>query len=873
LNPKSPIPPKLAQRFLHWFLRKELAEEVEGDLEEQFYAKIKETTIVKAKLNYWYQVLNYLRPFAIRRSKQVQLIYLAMLRSYFITAFRNLKKNNVYTAINVLGLALGIACCLVVFKIVLFESSFDNYHKNLEDIYRVNVQQQNVNGRPFNGCNYTPLAEVIKREVSGLEVVSGVYCLYDYQINIEKEVFKDKYAFFADQAYFDVFDVAWIKGNQQLALTAPNTVVITDEFAQNFLGGLENALGSTFKLGNKLDLTVTGIVKSPPPNTDHPYSLLISFSSLAEFLPETIDNWEKIGNSATYVVFREDTNQKQIYNQFNTIIDKYLSDELAKKTSFFLMPLADNHDRNYNYNNFTYDFPTPVMVLLSIISGLIAFIACINFVNLATAQSLKRAKEVGLRKTLGSNRFQLILQFISEAFIITSLAMLMGMLIAKYAMIQLNMAFGVNHMQFDFVQEPSILIFIIGLTLLITLLAGFYPAFVLSNYKPIWAIKAQTHTKNPRGFSLRRALVVIQFIGVQLLIIVAFIVIDQVNHIKERPLSFDPKTVLTFPISTETSTEKYAILDHELRKIPDVLSHTFTIGPPFINSSIGARFYAENEEDNKQVGLLNFGDDKYLETFNLTLLAGSNFLSNSPAKSSEVLVNETLVKALGIAQPELAIGTIYTIDNEDVKIRGVFNDTHTNLMTSHIDPVTIKYDATRVNMVALNITTAHLPETLDRIEDAWEKAYPGYIFEYSFLDEKLNQQFGFFQGVFKLLSIAAIMAMVIGCLGLYGLVSFMAVQRHKEIGIRKVLGAAVSSIIYMFTKETILLLTVSFIMAAPMAYFLGTLLLMELPEKVVPGVGIFILTYLGSLAIAWLTVGYQSYKAAIKRPVESLQSE
>jgi hypothetical protein len=301
--------------------------------------------------------------------------------------------------------------------------------------------------------------------VTGLEAVTGVYCLYAYQFSKGENLFEDKYAFFVDQHYFDVFDVAWIAGNQQGALTAANTAVVTVAFAEKFLGGVSNALGNEFVLEDKMTLTVSGIVSTPPTNTDHPYSILISYPTLAQFLPESVDNWRKVGSGATYVVFNENTTKDQVDPQLNKIIQKHLTADNAKTTAFFLLPLNDNHDRNYAYTSFTYDFPVPVMLILSIVAGMIAFIACINFVNLATAQSLKRAKEVGIRKTMGSSRNHLILQYMMEAFIITLLAVITGTGLAKIGMIQLNALYGGDYLQFNLLKEPSALLFIAGITI------------------------------------------------------------------------------------------------------------------------------------------------------------------------------------------------------------------------------------------------------------------------------------------------------------------------------------------------------------------------------------------------------------------------
>lgn len=789
-----------------------------------------------------------------------------MLRNFFIAAIRNLKKNRLYAAINILGLALGIACCMVIFVIVKYETSFDDYHSRADRIYRVNLKQQSAQGRRFDGCNYSPLAEAIRSEVTGLEEVTGVYCLQVYQFSKDHQLFESRYAFFADQKYFNVFDVVWIAGNQKQALGIPNSAVVTDSFAEKFLGGINNALGSTFILENKLPLTVTGITKTPPTNTDHPYSILISYSTLAEFIPESIDNWETVGAGATYVVFDRHTTQDQIYPQLNKIIQKHLNRDAAKNTEFFLMPLNDNHDRNYDYSSFNYDFPVPVMVILSVIAGMIAFIACVNFVNLATAQSLRRAKEVGLRKTMGSSRVHLVLQYMSEAFVVTIVSVIVGTMVAKIGMIQLNELYGGNYLQFNLLSDASTICFIAGITVIITILAGFYPAFVLSGYKPVLALKSQTYSGKTKGLSIRRGLVICQFAGAQILILVTVIIVNQIKFFKDRPHSFNPETIVIIPALRGNENKQHENLSHELRKVRGIMDYSFGNAG---NETV--EFY--NYEQNKYSGFISYVDTSYIHTFNVKLLAGKNFSSDATHSSSEVLVNEALVNALGIENPELAIGSVYTVKDQEVIIRGVVKDSYTQPMSNKVDPVTFQYLPEKFTGVAINISTEHVSETLAGIEKAWKDVYPNYLCKYYFMDDSLNRQYGFYNIIFSFLGIASALAILIGCLGLYGLVSFMAIQRTKEIGIRKVFGATVSNILMMFTRESAILIVVAFAVAAPLAHFVGIGLLMEFPERVKPGIEIFVMTLSGSLLFALLTVAYRSFRAAVQNPGESLRSE
>ncbi len=789
-----------------------------------------------------------------------------MIKSYFITAIRNLRKNRLYTFINVLGLSLGVACCMVIFVIVKYETSFDDYHSKANRIYRVNLDQKKPQGRELHSCNYSPLTEAIRNEVTGLEAATGVYFLQRYQLSKDKDLFEERFAFFADEHYADVFDVAWIAGNPREALKDPGMVVVTESFARKFLSGVDNALGKTFILENKLLLTVSGVVKTPPTNTDHPYSILISYASLEDFIPGLSDDWSNIRSGATYVVFNEKTSKDQIYVQLNNIIRKHLQDDLAKNTAVFLMPLNDNHDRNGDYASFIYDFPLPLMIILSIMAGMISFIACINFVNLATAQSLRRAKEVGLRKTMGSNRLQLVFQYLSEAFIVTLLAVIVGLILAKIGIMELNSRFNGDPLQFNFFEEPSIMLFILGITIVISILAGFYPALVLSGYRPVLALRSQTYTGKSGGISLRRILVISQFAGAQILILVTLIVTNQVNYFRDRPTDYDPQTMIMISALRGNEAGQHDTFRKAMERVPGMINCTFG----FTGGETAGFYVAEDQKDFAQI---NYVDTSYFATFQMKLLAGKNFGIDQLNTSNEVIVNEALMEKLGMKSPVSAIGTIFTLADHEVMIRGVVKNTYTQPLTNKVDPVVIEYRPEKFKGVVMNISTDDLSETLAGIENAWKSTYPDYLLKYEFMDDMLSREFGFFNGIFAFFGIASFLAIFIGCLGLYGLISFMAILRTKEIGIRKVLGATVSNIMLMFTRESAVLILLAFIIASPAAYYVGIAMLMELPERISPGLGIFFLTFFGSLLIALITVAHRSFSAATQNPVTSLKYE
>ena len=795
-----------------------------------------------------------------------------MLGSFFIASARYIRKNRLYTLINVSGLALGVACCVIIFLMIRFETSFDDYHQNAERIYRVNLNYKTSHGRELSGNNFTPLPDAIRDEVTGLERVTGVYCVQAYQFKKDNNIFEDKYAFFADEDYGNVFDIQWIFGNPAQALSQAGNVVVTDRFAEKFLNGVSRAMGTVLTLENKLTLTVVGVVKEPPANTDHPYSMLISYSSLGQFAPEVIDNWDRVFfGGATYILVKENTSKDQIYAQLNKLIKKHLKEDLAPNTQFFLMPLNDNHDRNFDYSSFTYDFPVPVMVMMSIIAGMIAFIACVNFINLSTAQSLRRAREVGIRKTLGSTQSQLILQHMTEAFVITTMSVLMGLILAKVGIAELNKLYGDEYLKFDLLNEPSTAIFIVIITTAISVLAGFYPAFILSRFKPVLALRSQTFSGTTRGFSLRKSLVVFQFAGAQIFILVTLILVNHIVHFKERPIGFDPETIVVIPQlkGNDRLQKQHARLQKQLKNIDGIINFTFCFGLP--DGGEPLEFGVRPVTEGNKTAQVNYVDQSYVAVFQLDVMAGRNFSAGQP--SSEVMVNESLIKELGFVRPGEAIGSLFYMGDEQVKIQAVIKNFYTQSLSNVVDPVILRYDPTKNVRVAMSISTINISETIDAIQEAWKNVYPDFLSKYEFMDQVVSRQYGFFNTVFTFMGIASAIAIFIGCLGMYGLISFMAVQRTKEIGIRKVFGATVRNIIMMFTRESGLLILISFVIAVPVAHFFGKMALSEFPERIPQGFGIYVLTLISSLFIAFLTVSYRSFMAAIQSPVESLKTE
>jgi hypothetical protein len=465
---------------------------------------------------------------------------------------------------------------------------------------------------------------------------------------------------------------------------------------------------------------------------------------------------------------------------------------------------------------------------------------------------------------MGSRRANLVMQYMSEAFVITLFAVVTALALAQAGLMQLNKLYDASYLQLNLLKDPATLLFIGGIIVTVSILAGFYPAFILSGYKPVLALRSQSYSGTKKGLSLRRALVILQFVATQMLIIVTIVMINQIGHFRDRPMSFDASSIVLIPALRGNDNQQHDRLRHELQAVPGVVSCSFgNAGNEVaeVVSATGTRYPGI---------VVSYADTSYIHTFEMELLAGSNL---SATNGSEVVVNEALTSMLGFESPRAAIGNGYTMNDVAMTIRGVVKDTYTQPLSDKVDPVVLVYDPSRFAGVAMKISTDAVSGTLAGIEQAWKRVYPDFICRYHFMDASLNRQYGFYNVIFSFLGTASFLAIFIGCLGLYGLVSFMAIQRTKEIGIRKVFGATVPNIMMMFTKESMVLITVAFIIAAPLGHVIGIGMLMELPQRVSPGIGIFAATFGGSMLVALCTVSYRSLRAALQNPGETLRFE
>lgn len=796
-----------------------------------------------------------------------------MIGNYFTTSWRNLKLQKSYAFINILGLSLGIACAILIYTVVANQFSFDNFHHNPDRIFRT-VSTYHYETTEYQPGVPQPLGKAFRNEFDFAEKAAMVATFGDALIALpgdrEMKKFEEPEGVaYAEPAFFDIFNFPLVQGDKKTALSAPNTALVTQSVAKKYFG-TENAIGKVIRYDNKTNFTITGILKDIPHNTDRGQEIYLSYSNFKEKSPwlASDSSWGAVSSSVNFfLLLKPGATKAQVENAYPGLIKKYIDESDAEATRFILQPLNDIHF------NTDFDGYASKMYLwaLSMIGIFLIITACVNFVNLATAQALNRAKEIGVRKVMGSRRSQLFWQFIAETTIITLFAVVSGYGIARLALPFINTLTNLP-VSINPIQKPELILFMLLLLVVVVFLAGSYPAIVLTRFQPILALKGRMSQKHIGGFSLRRVLVVAQFCISQMLIIAAIVIMGQMHYSKTADIGFDKESVVMLPLPV-TTAEKQKLLQTRLSQINGVKHISLCYQAPASVSNNFTTIRYQNESKAKSWDLnIKDADTQYLSTFGLQLVAGTNFHSNDSLTG--FIINETTVKKLGLT-PATAVGKMLTVngDNFTAPVTGVVKDFNNQSFRGSIDPVCLMVDKKRYRNCAIKVNKANISNVLAASEKIWTETFPDYLYKYQFLDERLARFYKLDTIMLRLVQGFAFIAIFIGCLGLYGLVAFMAVQRNKEIGVRKVLGAHLGNILWLFGKELSWLLALAFIIAVPVAWWMMNKYLQEFSYRIKIGPEIFALAMLSSITVAILTAGYRAVKTALTSPVKSLRPD
>ncbi|HEX8332208.1 MAG TPA: ABC transporter permease [Segetibacter sp.] len=793
-----------------------------------------------------------------------------MIKNYIKIAFRNLWRNKVFSLINIMGLAVGMTACFLIFLYVTFERSYDSFHTKAPNIYRLVTDVKTPSETIHAGITSWPMAPNIKADFPEVESFTRVQST-SMLVTKDDKKFQEERVMWADSTFFKTFDFKLSKGNMETVLKDPFTVVLTKSAAKKYFGDAD-PLGQTLKLYDYYPATVTGLMNDIPENSHIKADIVVSMSSLTQKISPTQDEQWTNFDATTYLLLKPGADPSSLESKLPAFLEKHTGKDMdASKMSFtlFLEPLKDvymNADRddaieNGNRNN---------VFIFSIIAAFILFIACINFVNLTTARSTERAKEVGIRKVVGAERTQLMRQFIGESLILSLIAMLIAICLSVLLLPLFNQLAG-KTISTGIFSNIYYLLLLLTAAIGIGLLAGIYPALVLSSFKPIIVLKGRFATGN-RGIVLRKGLVVAQFTISIALIIGTIVVYNQMKYMRNQDLGFSKDQMLI--IDTQGDAAKTS-LKNEIEKLSQVKSTTFSSTVPG-GSHSKAYSEIENPKGDLQVANLDlyFVDFDYIPQYNIKMVAGRSFSRDFATDTTQALIlNEAAVKFFGYSSPQAAIGRRFKQWGREGKIIGVTKDFHYHSLQENIQPLSMRIEPTRSHLLSVNVSGKDLPATIAAIENKWKTMIPRKPFSYYFLDEFFDRQYRSEERFGNLFLNFAILAIFISCLGLLGLASYSTIQRTKEIGVRKVMGATVANIINLLSKDFLKLVLISFFIAAPVAWYFMYQWLENFAYRTNISWWVFVIAGILSFSVALLTTSFQAIKAAISNPVKSLRAE
>ncbi|MDB5142796.1 MAG: hypothetical protein JWQ66_1509 [Mucilaginibacter sp.] len=799
-----------------------------------------------------------------------------MIKNYFKTAIRNLVHNGSYSFVNITGLVVGIAACLLIFLVLQYEQSFDSFHTKKDRIYRVVRVGKNPMGREYRTGVPFPVTDGLRSDYPQLENATSVYGDNGVQVLLQNgkgetiKKFKEDGVFFAEPRFFNMFDFKMVIGKPESALKEPNTLVLTKQTATKYFGNWKNVVGKTLKMYGSY-MKVTGILNDPPVNTDFPIKLVVSYATMKKQVNMT--NWVNIDDAnCSFVQLPTNYSLEEFNAKLIAFVTKHMPPEHAGY-NLVLQPLKEMH---YDARFGTFSgrtFSKDLITALNLIGLFLVIVACVNFINLSTAQAINRAREVGVRKVLGGNRRQLLLQFLGETGLTCFISLVLAVLLAVASLPFLNGLLE-TQLSFNFFNNPAIILFLVVIFLAITALSGFYPALILSGFNPILALKSKIAAQSSSGISLRRGLVVLQFVIAQALVIGTLVVVSQMNYFKNADLGFNKTAIVNVPYPGDSlSRTKVAFLQSQLKGQAGIKEISFSGGMPAGGGDWATDLQLNTNHTQKpdMVVAVKIADIAYFDVYKLQLAVGRVYFPSDTAR--EFVVNETLVRKLGLGSPKQAIGQQIRVNGWLRPIVGVVKDFHINSLRDPIGPMVMTTMKRGYGSVNIQLQPGDPKQSITMLERIWNKDFPDNVFEYTFVDKAVADYYKQENQLSQLYKIFSGIAIFISCLGLYGLISFMAVRRHKEIGIRKVLGASVGNIVYLLSREFTVLIMLAFVIACPIGRYFMHQWLQQYTFHIDLGSGFFLLTILLSLIIAWLTVGYSAIRAATANPVKSLRTE
>lgn len=819
-----------------------------------------------------------------------------MLISYLKISFRRLWTDKTSSTINILGLALGMMCCLVIYIFVRYELGFDSFHSASERTYRIVEHSKKADGVQHWPTTAYPLAEAIRQNIPGVKVtqtagpLARIISSTDSKGAVHR--FEESRLMFTDNQYLRTFDFQniypkgiWLAGNAETAFSQTNSVVLTQKLAERYFaeytGNFEQIVGKTLILNNSDPLVVSAIIRNPPGNTNLLFDMLVNYQFFKNNNQYQAGNWSGNYLGTTFVTLADGMDPKTFERQLASMKKKYMTKDDDNRISYFLQPLTDIHTEPL-YEDFLGGYLVSRNILwgLTSLGVFLILIASFNFINLTTARALRRSKEVGVRKAVGSTQAQLFFQFIGETLIVASLAGVVALLTMGFVLKWLNSSLTI--ISLDLRPDMQVWLFSGALVLIVAVLAGFYPAVVIARFQPVQALKNTVNTRRS-GITLRQGLIVGQFCITYGLLVGTFVASGQMDLFQNMDLGFAKDAVITINGPRNQAISKMSAFRQQLLQNPSVREVSFSSGAPITKNHYGTNFRLKSEDKSMdRQAEMKVVDLKYESLFGLKLIAGrwldqSNMLEDGSGFNGFV-VNETMVKMLGLT-PETAVNKMITISEGEAPIIGVVKDFNNVSPQQAIMPCVMMcwnsdfYEQIHVAMHMTNGAWMNVSPTLKSIEKTWKSIFPQDVYEYAFLNESLAKGYMMEQLVFDAFRIFAGISIFISCLGLFGLATFAAQQRTKEIGVRKVLGASVASIMSLLFSDFLKLVLVAIVIASPIAWYAMENWLQDFAYRIEMQWWIFVVAGLLAIGIALFTVSFQSLKAALMNPVKSLKTE
>lgn len=883
-------PPRIPQRFLRWYCKPALLEDIEGDIEEDFNKRFQKSGARSARLYYWLDVARFFRPFAVRNIFKTQ-NFNTMFSINTKIALRNMSKHKTYSLINISGLAFGIAACLIISHYVLFELSFDKQFENSDTLYRVHTthyQKGNDLGTDMF-CGFG-LGEALRRDIPEFENVSLIHPYYGGAIvstvvdSVALSPIQEDHLMFVEPTFIEMFSLEFLAGDQSSALDNPKSIVITESMAGKYFGNeKELPVGKTLKVvgrwGDAGDFMVSGVIKDFPDNSHLQFDFLLPMENVLKDNQyageESAWGWT---NFKLYTQLIPQTTEELVEAKIENLMRTYIAEDLERNSEdqkLSIQPISQLHLQSEADNGGSTMNSVYFMI---IIAAFILVIAWINFINLSTAKASERGREVGVKKAMGALRKQLVAQFLVESFWLNFLAVALGVLLAYLLLPRLGLIIG-EDFRLDF-SQPFMLIMLLVLIFVGPLLAGAYPAFFMSGFDTTRSLKGDQKLISKGRIPLRKVLVVFQFVISTLMIVGTYAVSEQLRFMRVQNTGIDMERILVVKgPRLNRKLSAYEKFRNDTKALPAVEEFTSSRSIPGAGYNWGTEMYKDGEERSTRKGVdVTWVDANFFNTYEIEMISGRDF--SNPITEAEdvmiangVIINEATVRAYDLGSPEEALNQKLVLSGTTIHIRGVMKDHNWRSLHNEISPSLFLYKEANTEYFSIRINLQNATETLGRITDQYQSNFPGNPLDFYFLDDFFDKQYKSDRQFGQIFNGFALFAIVTSCLGLFGLTAFSILQKTKEIGIRKILGAKMSHITYLFSRNYLILIVVANVLAIPIAYYGIDYWLQNFAFTIPVSFKLFIIPLLLLIVISLITIAFQTIKAARTSPVKNLRTE